>query len=220
MTGDISGPAGSPSGAARKIQGPPKKNSWRICHRKHCEVYTRCGRAGTPRAGYGSGYLQGRRNVRYHKGTKISGTIAWEHTAPENFRRSTRMTRGRHPVRAQEEADRIAKKRGMVQHYQHEPDMLCDFTITTTVYVTHARIKRVRRLGCTAGELERHASSEIALLRSIASSPAISRELWLCSPTYAWRFFRIGDHTITEIDGDGRPVSGQATYLVAPGTAL
>jgi hypothetical protein len=128
------------------------------------------------------------------------------------------MTRGRHPERAQEEADRIAKKRGTVQHYQHEPGSICDFTITGPGGVAHARIKRVRRLCCMVQELERNVSFEIAALRTIVSSPVISREIWFCSPTYAWRFFRIGDHTLTEIGRDGQPVPGEAS-LPAPGAA-
>jgi len=58
-------------------------------------------------------------------------------------------------------------------------------------------------------ELERNASFEIAALRTITSSPAISREIWFCSPTYAWRFFRIGDHALTEIGRDASRSRGR-----------
>lgn len=124
------------------------------------------------------------------------------------------MTRGRHPKRAQEEADRIAKKRGTVQHYQYEPGSICDFTIVSPGFIAHARIKRVRRLCCFAKELEWTAVSEIAALQTIASSPVISREIWFCSPTYAWRFFRIGDHAFSEIGCDGQPVVGEVSQTV------
>ncbi|MFA5348658.1 MAG: hypothetical protein WC294_11015, partial [Methanoregula sp.] len=63
------------------------------------------------------------------------------------------MTRGRIPVRARTEADPIAEKRGVVQHYQHEPGRICDFTIMGPGMVTHVRIKCVRRLCCTVEEM-------------------------------------------------------------------
>ena len=129
------------------------------------------------------------------------------------------MTRGRHPKRAMEEADRIAKKRGAVHHYQYEPGSICDFTIMSPGCIAQVRIKRVRRLCCCAKELERTALSEIAALRTIASSPAICREIWFCSPTYAWRFFRTGDHALSEIGCDGQPVVGEVS-APAPGTTL
>jgi hypothetical protein len=68
-------------------------------------------------------------------------------------------------------------------------------------------------------------------LRLIVSSPAISRELWICSPKGAWRFFSIGDESITELVADGelltagtagtavvpRGVQGQLIQMPSPG---
>jgi hypothetical protein len=116
------------------------------------------------------------------------------------------MTRGRSPIQALNEADPIAEKRGTVQHYRREPGMICDFTIACPACFAHVRIKRMRRLRTTLEELERHTSNEIAALRTIASSPAISRELWICSPKCAWRFFRICDASIVELGRDGLPL--------------
>jgi hypothetical protein len=56
------------------------------------------------------------------------------------------MTRGRLPVRAGKEAIPIAEKRGVIQHYRHEPGAICDFTIMSPGIVMHVRIKCVRRL--------------------------------------------------------------------------
>ena len=116
------------------------------------------------------------------------------------------MTRGRIPVRARKEADPIAEKRGVVQHYQREPGRICDFTIMSPGMVAHVRIKCVRRLCCTVEEMGRELAAEIAALRIIASSREISRELWLCSPRYAWRFFRVLDLSLTELGRDGMPL--------------
>jgi len=125
------------------------------------------------------------------------------------------MTRGRIPVRARKEADPIAEKRGVVQHYQREPGRICDFAIMSPGIVSHVRIKCVRRLCCTVDEMGRELAAEIAAIRIIASSREISRELWLCSPRYAWRFFRVLDQSLTELGRDGMPLP-----IAAPGTGL
>jgi hypothetical protein len=116
------------------------------------------------------------------------------------------MTRGRIPVRARKEADPIAERRGVVQHYQREPGSICDFSIMSPGIVSHVRIKCVRRFCCTVEEMGRELATEIAALRIIASSREISRELWLCSPRYAWRFFRVLDQSLTELGRDGMPL--------------
>jgi hypothetical protein len=119
------------------------------------------------------------------------------------------------PVRARKEADPIAEKRGVVQHYQREPGSICDFAIMSPGTVTHVRIKCVRRLCCTIEEMGRELTTEITALRIIASSREISRELWLCSPRYAWRFFRVLDQSLAELGRDGMilPVGTPGTVL-------
>jgi hypothetical protein len=57
------------------------------------------------------------------------------------------MTRGRIPVRALREAEPVAKKRGMVQHYQYAPGAIFSFTIFGKTCDAHVRMKCVRRLG-------------------------------------------------------------------------
>nr|WP_320162278.1 hypothetical protein [uncultured Methanoregula sp.] len=120
------------------------------------------------------------------------------------------MTRGRLPVRAQDVADPIARKRGMVQHYQYEPGTVFSFTIFGKIYDIQVRIKCVRRLGGTAQEFERELAEILAAVRLTASGPGITRELWLCSPRYALRFFRVTDAGLVELDEDGSvlPVAG------------
>jgi hypothetical protein len=113
------------------------------------------------------------------------------------------MTRGRLPVKAQEVADGVALKRGMVQHFQYEPGAIFSFTIFGKNCDAHVRMKCVRRLGCSAKELERELMDALAAIRLTASGPGISRELWLCSPRYALRFFRVDEVGLVEIDKDG-----------------
>jgi hypothetical protein len=117
------------------------------------------------------------------------------------------MTRGRPPLAAQEDANPIAEKRGIVMHYRHEPGSLCDFSIMGPDRIGLVRVRRVRRLSCTIEELSRQCAPEIAALRIVVSSPAISREIWLCSPRCAWRFFRVLDASIIELGRDGLPVA-------------
>jgi hypothetical protein len=81
--------------------------------------------------------------------------------------------------------------------------------------VTHVRIKCVRRLCCTAEEIGRIFAAEIVMFRIIASSREISRELWLCSPRYVWRFFRVLDSSLAELGRDGTVL-----LVTAPGTDL
>jgi hypothetical protein len=78
------------------------------------------------------------------------------------------MTRGRQPIVAQEDANPIAKKRGIVMHYRHEPGSLCDFSIMGPERVAFVRVKRVRRLCCTIEEIARQFAPEIAALRIVA----------------------------------------------------
>ena len=116
------------------------------------------------------------------------------------------MTRGRRPVRTQERALEIAEKRGTVQQYRNGPGMICNFMIIIPGCLAQVRLKRVRHLRCTLQWLEREAAEELAGLRLIASSLEISRELWICAPNSSFRFFRICNTLLVELDRDGRPL--------------
>ena len=113
------------------------------------------------------------------------------------------MTRGRHPIRALEEAEKIARKRGLVHYYERVPGMIADFSIAIPPCLAQVRIKRMRYLRCTMQWLEREACEEIAGLKMFPSSREISRELWICSPEYCWRFFRVCDTGLAELGRDG-----------------
>jgi len=117
------------------------------------------------------------------------------------------MTRGRPPLQAQKDAVPIAGKRGEVWPYQPKSGTPCDFTIMSPGYVAFVCVKHIRHLHCTTNELLRKFSETIMALRLIASSPVISRELWICSPKGAWRFFRINDESLLELVNDGTPLT-------------
>ena len=134
------------------------------------------------------------------------------------------MTRGRHPVRALEEAETIAKKRGLVRYYERGPGLTCNFSIVNPEILTQVRIMRMRYLRCTLQWLEREALEEIAGLKMFPSSREISRELWICSPEYCWRFFRVCDTGLTELGRDGTVLPPKSTAPLSgikkPGTPL
>ena len=112
----------------------------------------------------------------------------------------------RHPFKALEKADPIARQRGDVQYYERGAGMNADFTITTPEIFAPVKIKRMRYLSCTIRWLEREAAEEIAGLRLYPSSREISRELWFCSSEYAFRFFRICNTGLVELGRDGQPL--------------
>jgi hypothetical protein len=131
--------------------------------------------------------------------------ISWA-TGPEkiqhNFRRFG-MTRGPVPWRALELAQKIAEKRGFARHYERGPGMIADFSITTPACNAEVRIKRMGHVRCTHHWLEREAAEQIAGLKLFPSSREISRELWIYSPEYFWRFFRVCDDGLAELGRDG-----------------
>jgi hypothetical protein len=113
------------------------------------------------------------------------------------------MTRGRRPVIALGEAMQIAKKRGETRQFMHERDMICNFVIYCAGFIAHVRIKRVSRLHCPHAWIEREAADALITLRAIASEPGISRELWIFLPYGSFRFFRVTDTGLIELDRDG-----------------
>jgi hypothetical protein len=119
------------------------------------------------------------------------------------------MPRGRKPLIALSEAKHIAEKRGDARHFRHEPDMICTFVIYMIGLVAHVQVRRIERIRFTTEWLEREAAGDLATLRFIASSPEISRELWVYSPKSAFRFFRVLENSLVELDRSGNPLPGQ-----------
>jgi len=80
--------------------------------------------------------------------------------------------------------------------------------------VAHVRIKRVERIRITPDWLERAAAEDLAALRFIVSSPEISRELWIYTPKGTFRFFRVLERSLVELDRSGTPLPGQPPVTV------
>jgi hypothetical protein len=131
------------------------------------------------------------------------------------------MTRGRKPLMALREAVLIAKKRGETRQFMHEPGTICNFVIYCPGFVAHVRIKRVTRVHCSHAWIEREAADALAALRAIASVSGISRELWVFLPRGAFRFFRVEDPGLIELDRTGavmpeKPMPTIRTPIVTP----
>ncbi len=113
------------------------------------------------------------------------------------------MTKGRHPTKALGAAKSIAEKRGLVHFYERGRGLLADFSITSPALKAEVKLKRMRYARCTAQWLEREAADELASLRMYPVSEQISKELWICSQKYFFRFFRLTADGLVELAPDG-----------------
>jgi len=128
------------------------------------------------------------------------------------------MTRGRKPLMALREAVLIARKRGETRQFMHEPGMICNFAIYCLGFVAFVRIKRVTRVHCNHAWIESEAADALAALRAIGSGTGISRELWVFLPRGAFRFFRVTETGLVELDRDGSvmPEKLKAAFVAKP----
>jgi hypothetical protein len=117
------------------------------------------------------------------------------------------MSRGPRPLKAKEAALPVAERRGLVQRYQHRRGNICDFSIMSPGLVRFVCTVRLILLSSKPEDILHDYAKVIGQLRFIASSPAISRELWLHTPHGAWRFFRILDDSNIELDCHGIPLA-------------
>ena len=116
------------------------------------------------------------------------------------------MKRDRPTQNGLEDAIPIAKSRGPVFFFTRTKDCPADFEITSANRVAIVCVKRSRRLHCILTEIEKTFSEPIRRLRSFPTPENHCRELWLWSPYGVFRFFRVGNEGIVEIDRDGNPL--------------
>jgi hypothetical protein len=113
------------------------------------------------------------------------------------------MTRGPRPWRALDAAVVLAHLRGLVQIAERRPDYLYDFTISYSGCVAFVCVRPISRILALPGEIIAEFRHEIHDLRLIAAGDGISRELWIRSKHGSWRFFRVTDDGIVELDRNG-----------------
>jgi hypothetical protein len=85
----------------------------------------------------------------------------------------------------------------------HEPGTICNFVIYCPGFTAHIRIKRVTRVHCPHAWIEGEAADALRTLRAIAPGTGISRELWIFLPRGAFRFFRVEETGLIELNRDG-----------------
>ena len=119
------------------------------------------------------------------------------------------MTRGRPPQKALDEALPIAQARGDLLLFTDEPAFDCDYMFLTTDRLCIVRVKRTRHLWCTPEEMEAQCHEAIQQFRHLPAPAFVSREIWFWSPYSVFRFFRIEDAGLVELDRDGK-------FLVTP----
>ena len=113
------------------------------------------------------------------------------------------MKRGRPSTTGINDAVTIAKKRGCVMRVMYAPDSVCDFFIRTVTHVAFVRLIRIEKIVAPASEIERERREIIAELRLFPQSLQIKRELWVYNKYGTYRFFRLTDDGLEEIQQTG-----------------
>lgn len=144
-----------------------------------------------------SGHGRSRGNSR---GDKIL-TIRRKHTNAESAGWMG-MSRGRPPRKACREACTSAAQRGMVLDAAGMAGSHFDFILFVREWVTFVRVKRSHSRIISPREPAILCSAEIAGLRKVPQTSAVSRELWILLPWGSWQYFCIGDDSVTEIHDD------------------
>jgi len=117
------------------------------------------------------------------------------------------MTKGRPATRGVDDAVVIAHKRGCVMKIVYGLESICDLVIRTAVCVAFIKTRRTEKITATIQEIEHAYHNLISELRLFPVSAQILRELWIYSKHGTYRFFRIGDAGLIELDRHGMPAA-------------
>jgi len=119
------------------------------------------------------------------------------------------MKRGRPSTTGINDAVVIAKKRGCVMRVMYAPDSVCDFFIRTVMFVAFVRLIRIEKIVAPVSEIEHEYREIIAELRLFPQSLQIKRELWVYNKYGTYRFFRLTDDGLEEIQQSGEPAKNR-----------
>jgi hypothetical protein len=117
------------------------------------------------------------------------------------------MTKGRPATRGVDDAVDIARKRGCVMKIVYGLESVCDLFIRTAAYIAFVKTRRTEKITATIQEIEHAYHDLIAELRLFPVSAQILLELWIYSRHGTYRFFRLGEAGLVELDRDGWPAS-------------
>ena len=114
------------------------------------------------------------------------------------------MTRGRPPQKALDDAVPIAKARGRLMQFVDEAAFECDSMFLSADRLCCVWVKRTRHHWCTPEGMEAQCSEAVIKYRQIPAPAFLSLEIWFWSPYGIFRFFRIEDAGLVELDRDGK----------------
>jgi hypothetical protein len=162
--------------------------------------------------------------IRKNSMKNFSGSIKGftRRPARKNFRKffgRNYMTKGRPATTGVDDAVIIARKRGCVMRIVYGLETLSDLVIRTAAYVAFIKTRRTEKITATIQEIEHAYHNLIAELRLFPASAQILPELWIYSKHGTYRFFRISEAGLAEVDRDGMPVPlpGAITAPAVPG---
>ena len=121
-------------------------------------------------------------------------------------RRATGPERLARTRRALPDALSYAYRRGHVQLAESGPDNIFSFTIVETELVAFIRVRYMARIRATPDEIAAEFRESLQRLRAIVENSAISRELWIRSKHGTFRFFRLTERGLVEINEHGQPL--------------
>lgn len=113
------------------------------------------------------------------------------------------MRRGRPVTKGIDDAIAIAQKRGCVMRVTYALDSVCDFFIRTVMHVTFVRVVRFEKIVAPVNEIRYECREVIAGLRLFPPSQQIRLEVWIYSRHGTYRFFRLVDTGLEEIQQSG-----------------
>ena len=116
------------------------------------------------------------------------------------------MTRGHPPYVAIQEAERKAKKRGvMVFALEPEGDLTFHLVICDRDCISLVRVRRLKYQGYTVTAVEASCKNDIALLRAIPVTLEIFRELWVRGPDRQWYRYLVLPGSLEVLEDDDEP---------------
>lgn len=129
------------------------------------------------------------------------------------------MNRGRPATRGINDAVAIAQRRGCVMRVTYAHDSVCDFLIRAVMLVIFVRVVRIEKIVAPANEIEFVCRRMIAELRLFPPSQQIRLELWVYTRHGTYRFFRLTDTGLEEIQQNGETASATVPATVKEGEA-
>lgn len=114
------------------------------------------------------------------------------------------MTKGPLPVVGLDAAYPFARARGEVMQFRRSPGNSADLIISGNNCLALVRIRNAPYLHATLAEIEKNFCDAIARLRRNPGGGPVSRELWLYSRYRVFRFFRVEDASLVELNADGK----------------